>query len=141
MTNAYVIYIGRNPVSWSSKKHKGVARSSTEAGYQSVANTASEVTWLCSLLSELGITLSTAHVIYCDNIGATYLCANPVFDSHMKHIALDYHFIRNLIQAGALRVSHVSTTDQLADVLTKLLARTRFQSACSKIGVTRVPPS
>lgn len=140
-TNAYVIYIGRNPISWSSKKQKGVARSSTEAEYRSVANTASEVTWICSLLSELGISLNSAPVIYCDNIGATYLCANPVFHSRMKHIAIDYHFIRNLIQAGALRVSHVSTNDQLADALTKPLTRTRFQSACSKIGVTRVPPS
>ncbi|KAL9299485.1 putative RNA-directed DNA polymerase [Arabidopsis thaliana] len=140
-TNAYVIYLGRNPISWSSKKQKGVARSSTEAEYRSVANTASEVTWICSLMSELGLTIPSSPVIYCDNIGATYLCANPVFHSRMKHIALDYHFIRNLIQASALRVSHVSTHDQLADALTKPLPRTSFQAACSKIGVTRVPPS
>lgn len=58
----------------------------------------------------------------------------------MKHIALDYHFIRNLIQAGMLRISHVSTKDQLADALTKPLPRLKHQQACSKIGVTRIPP-
>ena len=69
-----------------------------EAEYRAVANTALEVTWLCSLLSDLRIDLSTAPIIYCNNVGATYLCANPVFHSHMKHIALDYHFTRNMIQ-------------------------------------------
>lgn len=140
-TNAYVIYVGRNPISWSSKKQRGVARSYTEAEYRVVANTASEVLWLCSLLTELGITVTAPPVIYCDNVGATYLSANPVFHSRMKHIALDYHFIRQQVQAGILRVSHVSTHDQLADALTKPLPRTHFQGACSKIGVTRVPPS
>ncbi|CAL9215496.1 unnamed protein product, partial [Arabidopsis halleri] len=120
-TNGYLTYLGRNPVSWSSKKQRGVARSSTEAEYRAVANTASEVRWLCSLLTELKIPLPTAPVIYCDNIGATYRCANPVFHSRMKHIALDYHFVRNQIQSGMLRVSHVPTHDQLADTLTKPL--------------------
>lgn len=117
-TNAFFTYLGSNLISWSSKKKCGVARSSTEAEYRAVANTASELIWLCSLLHELGIRLSLQPVIYCDNVGATYLCANPVFHSRMKHIALDYYFIRNLVQAGALRVSHVSTHDQLADALT-----------------------
>ena len=140
-TNAYIIYLGRNPVSWSSKKQKGVARSSTEAEYRAVANTASEVTWLCSLLSDLCIDIPTAPVIYCDNVGATYLCANPVFHSRMKHIALDYHFTRNMIQAGQLRVSHVSTRDHLADALTKPLPQNHFQQTCNKIGVHKSPPS
>ena len=140
-TNAYVIYLGGSPISWSSKKQRGVARSSTEAEYRAVANTASELRWICSLLSELGVKLPTAPVIYCDNVGATYLCANPVFHSRMKHIALDYHFVRGYIHSGALRVSHVSTKDQLADALTKPLSRTRFIEINNKIGVTKVPPS
>ena len=59
----------------------------------------------------------------------------------MKHIAIDYHFIRNMIQLGMVRVAHVSTKDQLADALTKPLSRQPFLQATSKIGVTRVPPS
>jgi len=74
-------------------------------------------------------------------MGATYLCANPVFHSKMKHVALDYHFVRGNIQTGALRVSHVSTKDQLADALTKPLHRPRFQELNYKIGVKELPPS
>ena len=140
-TNAYLIFMGSQPVSWTTKRQKGVARSSTEAEYRAVANTASELRWVVSLLLELGVPITTTPTVYCDNIGATYLCANPVFHSRMKHIALDYHFVRGQIQNHLLRVAHVSTHDQLADGLTKPLATTPFQSSRSKIGVTPAPPS
>ena len=140
-TNGYVVYIGNHPVSWSSKKQKTIARSSTEAEYRSVANTSSELKWIMSFLHELGIQLRHPPTIYCDNVGATYLCVNPVFHSRMKHVALDYHFIRNQVRSGTLRVIHVSTRDQLADVLTKPLSRPVFISFRDKIGVARPPPS
>lgn len=97
-TNAYIIYLGGHPVSWSSRKQKGVARSSTKAEYRSVANTAVEPRWVCNLLTEMGIRIPHTPVIYCDNVGATYLCANPVFHTRMKHIALDYHFVREQVK-------------------------------------------
>lgn len=92
-TNAFIIYLGSHPISWSAKKQKSVAKSSTEPEYRSVANTASELRWICNLLNELGITLHAIPVIYCNNVGATFLCANHVFHSRMMHVALDYHFI------------------------------------------------
>ena len=140
-TGAYIVYLGSHPISWSSKKQKGVSRSSTEAEYRAVTEAASEVKWVISLLSELGVQLPTIPKVYCDNIGATYLCANPVFHSRMKHLALDYHFVRELIQAGVLRVLHVNSIDQLADGLTKPLPRARFQDLRVKIGVTKGSPS
>lgn len=60
-----------------------------------------------SLLYAIGLKLQTIPVIYCYNIHATYLYANPIFHTSMKHIALDYHFVRSQIQVGALRVAHV----------------------------------
>jgi len=47
-----------------------------------------------SLLTEFGHTPKANPAIYCDNLGATHLSANPVFHSRMKHIALAYHFVR-----------------------------------------------
>jgi histone deacetylase 1/2 len=140
-TSAYIVYIGRNPISWSSKKQRTVARSSTEAEYRSVAATAAELNWISSLLTELRIALPQTPVIYCDNIGATNLCSNPVFHSRMKHVAIDFHFIREQVQNGILRVSHVSSDDQLADALTKPLPKSRFLSLKSKIGLVTRPQS
>ena len=113
-----------------------MARSSTEAEYRSVATTAAELRWICSLLTELGISLPQQPVIYCDNVGATNLCSNPIFHSRMKHVALDYHFIREQVQGGALCVAHVSSADQLADALTKPLSRTRYLLLKNKIGIS-----
>ncbi|CAA7049059.1 unnamed protein product [Microthlaspi erraticum] len=132
-TNAYIVYLGNHPISWLAKKQKGVSRSSTEAEYRAVANTAAELRWICNILTELGINLSTPPILFCDNVGATFLCANPVFHSRMKHIALDYHFVRGHIQDGALRVAHVNTKDQLADALTKPLPRAHFLHLQDKI--------
>lgn len=107
----------------------------------SLAYTAAEMKWVCSFLTELGITLAQPPVVFCDNVGATYLSANPVFHSRMKHLAFDFHFLRENVQTGALHVTHVSTRDQLADALTKPLPRTHFTELISKIGVVSLPPS
>lgn len=140
-TNAYIIYMSSHPISWKSKKQKSVSRSSTEAEYRAIANAASKMRWICNILTELGITLPETQVVYYDNVGATFLCTNPVFHSRMKHVAIDYHFIRGHIKQGILRVAHVTTKDQLADALTKPLQRARFLELRDKIGVTVAHPS
>lgn len=140
-TGAYIVYFGRHPIAWSSKKQTGVARSSTEAEYRSIASTTAEICWIQSLISELGVRTTGTPAIYCDNIGATYLAANPVFHSRMKHLALDYHFVRHQVQQGNVRVTHVASQDQLADALTKPLHRSRFQMLMIKIGLAKGAPS
>lgn len=140
-TGAYITYLGHQPVSWSSKKQTGVARSSTEAEYRALTAAATEVKWLTSLMSELGLKSKDIPVLYCDNIGATYLSANPVFHSRMKHLALDYHFVREQVQDKALRVAHICSADQLVDALTKPLPRARFLELSSKIGLCNRRPS
>lgn len=133
-TGAYLIYFGPNAVSWSCKKQPTVARSSTEAEYRTIATTTAELLWLQQLLQELGVP-TTAPTIYSDNIGATYLCANPVFHFRMKHLAIDYHFVRDLVAENKLTVSHVPTSHQLADLLTKPLSASRHKFLKDKIGV------
>lgn len=140
-TSAHIVYLGRNAISWSSKKQRTIARSSTEAEYRSVAATTAELNWICLLLHDLGISLSTSPVVYCDNVGATQLCSNPLFHSRMKHVAIDFHFIRDQVQRGSLRVAHVASADQLADALTKPLPRPRFLLLKAKIGLLSRTPT
>ncbi|KAL3523052.1 hypothetical protein ACH5RR_015886 [Cinchona calisaya] len=109
------------------------SRSSTEAKYHSLATTTAELHWISSLLTDLGTCIPASLVIYCDNVGATHLCSNPIFHSQMKHVGIDYHFILYQVQNGALRITHVSSEDELVDVLTMPLPRTRFQLLKTKI--------
>lgn len=90
-TMGHVVFLDRNPITWSSKKQKSVTLSSIEAEYRAVALTTTELMWVRNLLSELGVLLPQVPVVYCDNLSATHLCANPVFHSRMKHLAIAFH--------------------------------------------------
>nr|GEW29379.1 ribonuclease H-like domain-containing protein [Tanacetum cinerariifolium] len=84
-----------------------ISRSSAEAKYQGVANAVAETCWLRNLLRELHTPLSTATLVYFDNVSAVYLSSNPVQHQRTKHIEIDIHFVRDLVSTGRIRVLHV----------------------------------
>jgi hypothetical protein len=79
---------------WSSRRQTTVSRSSAEAEYRAVATTVAESWWVWQLLQELHRPIETATIVYCDNVIAVYLSANPVHHRRTKHIELDIHFVR-----------------------------------------------
>ncbi|WVZ72845.1 hypothetical protein U9M48_021244 [Paspalum notatum var. saurae] len=85
------------------------------------------------LLQELGHPLQRATLVYCDNVSAVYLSTNPVQHQRTKHIEIDLHFVRERVAAGAVRVLHVPTSSQFADIFTKGLPSTVFLEFRSSI--------
>lgn len=77
-TTTYVVFIGANVISWSSKTQKSISQSSAEAEYRVVANTTSKLCWLVQLLHELHVPMSMVPTIYCDNVGTIYLNLNSI---------------------------------------------------------------
>ena len=77
--------------------------------------------------------------LWCDNLGATYLSANPVFHARTKHVEVDYHFVREQVAKGKLNVKFIFTNDQIADVFTKPLPSQRFLELRSKLQVVPWP--
>lgn len=130
---------GNNLISWSCRKQRTVARSSTKVEYKGLADASAEVTWLVSLLRELRIHLSSPPRLWCDNLGATYLCANPIFHARTKHVEIDYHFVRDKVASGELAVQFISSKDQLADIFTKALPSTHFTFLWDKLNLVPLP--
>lgn len=120
-TTTYVLYLGSNIIFWKSSRQKSISQSSTEAEYKALAHAAIEVIQVQHLLQDLGVSLSSPPHLFCDDIGATYFYANPIYRSRMKHLALDYHFVRERVATSSLHILHISSKDQFVDMLTKAL--------------------
>ncbi|GKD59249.1 ribonuclease H-like domain-containing protein [Tanacetum coccineum] len=118
-TSGYCVFLGANLLSWSSKRQETLSRSSAEAEYRGVANAVAETSWVRNLLCELHTPISTATLVYCDNISAVYMSANPVQQQRTKHIEIDTHFVRDKVAAGHVRILHVPSRFQYADIFTK----------------------
>jgi len=109
-----------------SRKQKLVTVSTTEAEYIVASMASCEAVWLRKLFSELfGFTLDTT-VILCDNQSGIRLSENPVFYDVSKHIDIRYHYIQDMVQRGAIRLQHISTDEQVADILMKPLGKVKF---------------
>ncbi|GJZ06242.1 ribonuclease H-like domain-containing protein [Tanacetum coccineum] len=139
-TLGYCVFLGNNLLSWSAKRQHTISRSSAEAEYRGVANVVAETAWLRNLLRELHSPLSTATLVYCDNVSAVYMSANPVQHQRTKHIEIDIHFVRDMVTAGQVRVLHVPSRFQYADIFTKGLPSALFEEFRSSLSV-RPPPA
>ncbi|GJZ85396.1 ribonuclease H-like domain-containing protein, partial [Tanacetum coccineum] len=138
-TSGYCVFLGNNFLSWSSKRQFTLSRSSAEAEYRGVANAVAETCWLHNLLRELHTPLSTATIVYCDNVGAIYLSSNLVQHQRTKHIEIDIHFIHDLVTTGHIRVLHVPSRYQYADIFTKGLPTTLFDEFHDNLSVRSSP--
>lgn len=137
-TSGFVVFLGANSISWSARKQAMVSRSSTEAKYKALANATTEVIWVQSLLYELGVSQLKTPVLWCDNIGATYLSANPVFHARIKHIEVDYHFIRERVAQKLLEIRVISFNDQVADGFTKAQPLRRLQEFRNNLNLCKL---
>jgi hypothetical protein len=125
-TTGVLFTLGDNLICWQSAKQKIVTLSSCEAEYVAATTAACQAVWLRRLLEDLTTKQSGITTISIDSRSEIKLCKNPVFHDQSKHIEVRYHYIRHCIDSGQITVKHISIGEQLADILTKPLARVRF---------------
>ena len=80
--------------------------------------------------------------VFCDNHNCVKLFKNLMFHDNLNHIEILYHYIKDMVQRGAVKLQYVATNEQIVDVFTKPLARVKFEYFRDKLGVLRieVPP-
>jgi histone deacetylase 1/2 len=137
-TGGFAIFFGPNLISWSARKQPTVSRSSTEAEYKALANATTELIWVEALVRELGVTLKEKPCLWCDNLGATYLSANPVFHARTKHIEIDFFFVRERVARKQLDIMFISSKDQIADGFTKPLCSKKLDEFKRNLNLSQV---
>jgi glutathionylspermidine synthase len=123
----YVFKLFDSPISWSSKKQTVVALSTCEAEYISACHAACQGVWLQSLLMEIKVNRNEDFELLIDNKSAINLAKNPIAHGRSKHIETKFHFLRDQVTKGKIKLSYCNTNSQMADVLTKPLKIDRFK--------------
>jgi hypothetical protein len=127
-TSGCCFSMGSTMISWQSRKQSSIALSTAEAEYIDACSASCEAIWLRKLLTGLFDLEMRATAILCDNQSCIKMTENPVFHDRSKHIEIRYHFIRDMVQRGALKLQYISTDEQVADVMTKPLSRVKFET-------------
>jgi hypothetical protein len=94
-----------------------------------------ELTWLSSILTEIGVSQPQCPILWCDNISATYPMANPMFHACTKYIDIECQFVRDKVASWHLQIYFLSSKYQHANVFTKPLMSTRFINIRTKLNV------
>ncbi|KAK2447699.1 hypothetical protein QL285_007031 [Trifolium repens] len=134
-TSGYLFKFQGAPVSWCSKKQLVIDLSSCEAEYVAESLASCQANWLQSLLSEMGIIEDITVVLKLDNKSAINLAKNPISLGKSKHIETIFHFIRDQVSKGKLKLEFCSSEDQQADIFTKAIKRNQFLKLRRNIGV------
>ena len=121
-------------VSWFSRKQSTVALSTAEAEYVALGSCCSQILWIKQQLQDFGIEDSCTEII-CDNTSAINLTKNPILHSRAKHIEIRHHFIRDHVQNKEVLIQFIDSKNQLADIFTKPLEKSLFESIRSRLNI------
>jgi len=133
----FVFLLNVGAISWVSKKQSSIALSTTEAEYMAMTQATKEIIWLRVLFEEVGAIqhIDQMATLYGDNQGALALARNPEYHPRTKHIHIQYHFVRDLVQADQVNLDYCPSPDMIADIITKALPRTTHEKHTTAMGM------
>jgi hypothetical protein len=127
-------FLGRSLVSWTSKKQNSVVLSTAKAEYIIVGACCTQILYMIQTLLDYGVVLEKVPLL-CDNESAVKIANNHVQHSRNKHIDIRHHFFRDHVAKGNIILEGVRSEDQVADIFTKPLDKTRFCMLRNEINI------
>nr|GEZ90488.1 retrovirus-related Pol polyprotein from transposon TNT 1-94 [Tanacetum cinerariifolium] len=118
---------------------RSTSGSFTKAEYIALSGCRAQILWMRSQLTDYGLGFNKIPM-YCDNKSAIALCCNNVQHSRSKHIDIRYHFIKEQVENGVIKLYFINTEYQLADLFTKALGRDRIEFLINKLGMRSFTP-
>lgn len=124
-TSGYVFTFGGGTVTWRSAKQSIIARSTMESEFVALELAGTEAEWLKNLLAgiPLGIKPTPSVSIHCDNQSAIAVAKNKTYNGKNRHVQLRHNVVKQLQKSGMISIDYVKSEMNLADPLTKPLAR------------------
>jgi len=134
-TSGYYFSFGSGMFSWCSKKQEIVAQSTVEAEFIATTTAVNQALWLRKMLIDLHLEQDTTTEVMEDNQAAIAISKNPVFHGKTKHFSIKLFFLRDVQRDSAVCLKYCKTEDQLSDIFTKALPRSRFELLREKLGL------
>ena len=136
-TSGYIFSIAGGAISWKSKKQTILAQSTMESEMIALATASEEADWLRSLLSDTPLWEKPvpAVLIHCDSTAAIAKVQNRYYNGKRRQIRRKHSTVRDFLSTGAVRVDHVRSEENLADPLTKGLAREKVWKTSKGMGL------
>nr|GFB44198.1 retrotransposon protein, putative, Ty1-copia subclass [Tanacetum cinerariifolium] len=133
----YVFVVNRGAVDWKSKKHTTIAMHSTQAEYVAASEAAMEAVWIRNFVGDLGVMPSINKPInmYCDNSAAIIFANEHGIMKGIRHFLRRYHYVREQVETGEIKLIKVYTDDNLVDPFTKALPRGTVINHAKGIGL------
>jgi hypothetical protein len=131
-TTGYILYLCGAPLAFHSKRQKIVTLSSTEAEVYALSAATSEIEAIVQMISEFE-KVDLPVIVHEDNKGAIALSENQLYNTKSKHIPLKEFRVRELVENGDIKISYVSSSENIADLFTKPLADKKFSTFAKSI--------
>eukprot|EP00253_Pinus_taeda_P028556 PITA_28556 len=136
-TSGYVFNLFGGEIGWMSKKQSVVALSTTKAEYMAATHECKEAVWFQRLCSSMAL-VQEAIRIDCDSQSAIFLEKDPTYHSKTKHIDVQYHFVRDMIEGKNVLLVKVDTLKNTVDALTKSVSSEKFSWCRETMGISRL---
>jgi len=128
----FVIYVMGALIAWRSRGQKSVTLSSSEAEYVALSEVCTEIMFMKQILDFLKVEVKLPIVVHVDNVGAIYLASNATTSQRTRHIDVRYHFVRDYVEDGIVKIVFVRSEDNDADAFTKNVGKETYSRHTSK---------